>query len=60
MNKKIIIYLLGIVLLMPIVLAQTGLFSSGGVSSFVNFGVTIVILFVVFKTLGKQFLNRKK
>jgi len=60
MKKIFISLMLGLILLIPTVLAQTGLFTSSGSSTFVETGVTIVVVIIIIRQSFKQLFKRKK
>ncbi len=60
MKMKIFIWIIGTLLLIPVALAQTGLFSTEGGTSLATFGILAVIAFFVIKEIAKNFKNFRK
>lgn len=58
MTKKLIIWIAGILMSIPIAFAQTGLFDAGTAGTFAIAGITIIVIIIVFKELFKRFFRK--
>jgi len=58
MMKKILILITALASI-PVAFAQTGLFNSTGSNSFVTFGITILVVFMVIEAIRRQFKKNK-
>lgn len=59
MNKTILIWMIATLSLIPVALAQTGLFTQAGQESFVLFGVTTLLIILVAFTIIENFRKKK-
>lgn len=55
MKNKIIFWIIGVLLSIPIAFAQTGFFNQVSGNSMVDFAITVLVIFLVFDSVRKMF-----
>lgn len=59
MKLKIVLWIIGMILSIPVALAQTGLFTQASGNSMVNFGITVLVVFIVADVIRRRFRKQK-